>query len=418
MTLKIVDKNTFDDYAVKHELNNLQQNSHWAEAESYYNWESDYLLFFDAQKVIGGTLILKKKWKKYTKLYAPRGILIDYNNKKYIEEATILLRKYIEDNNAIFLKIEPYVKYQDRNVDGEVIGNQNDIVINNLIECGYTHVSFSNDSKLSNNRFITLLNIKDKTYEEIYDKFTSKCKTSIKRAIESCITIELINEEEIDEFYKVIEDSSLHHSFFTPSLNYLKHLYNVYVKNNIGEFAVARLNVSELKQKYQKEISFINEDLSLLENVSSYKEKKRKQDLLDKLDNINKKYDEIKNITDDSIIVSGAIFITINKTMYYFLSGNNRDFINFNGSYLMQNEYIKKAINDKLDCYNFLGISGVFNPNHPRYGVINFKRGFNSDVIEFIGEFILVGNKKGYYQNELKNKLARVKGKIRKVVKK
>ena len=53
----------------------------------------------------------------------------------------------------------------------------------------------------------------------------------------------------------------------------------------------------------------------------------------------------------------------------------------------MYNEHILDAYRFKMKYVNFYGISGNFDPKNPLYGVYEFKRGFNGQVIEMIGEF-------------------------------
>ena len=47
---------------------------------------------------------------------------------------------------------------------------------------------------------------------------------------------------------------------------------------------------------------------------------------------------------------------------------------------------IKEAIANKCDIYDFRGVSGVVDENHPQYGLYRFKKGFNAEFTEFIGE--------------------------------
>ena len=45
-----------------------------------------------------------------------------------------------------------------------------------------------------------------------------------------------------------------------------------------------------------------------------------------------------------------------------------------------------EAIANKCDIYDFRGVSGVVDENHPQYGLYRFKKGFNAEFTEFIGE--------------------------------
>ena len=50
---------------------------------------------------------------------------------------------------------------------------------------------------------------------------------------------------------------------------------------------------------------------------------------------------------------------------------------------------IKQAIERKSDIYDFRGVSGVVDENHPQYGLYRFKKGFGAEFTEFIGEIYI-----------------------------
>ena len=41
------------------------------------------------------------------------------------------------------------------------------------------------------------------------------------------------------------------------------------------------------------------------------------------------------------------------------------------------------------DIYDFRGVSGVVDENHPQYGLYRFKKGFGAKFTEFIGEIYI-----------------------------
>ena len=76
---------------------------------------------------------------------------------------------------------------------------------------------------------------------------------------------------------------------------------------------------------------------------------------------------------------------------------------------------IKYALNNGYDKFNFYGITGEFDENSEMYGLFNFKRGFNSDVVELIGEFTLITRKFNYKLYQLILKVYRLlKKRVRK----
>lgn len=57
---------------------------------------------------------------------------------------------------------------------------------------------------------------------------------------------------------------------------------------------------------------------------------------------------------------------------------------------------IKYALEHNINRYNFYGISGDFSEDAPDAGVIKFKKGYNADVYEYIGDFVKPINKPAY----------------------
>ena len=84
--------------------------------------------------------------------------------------------------------------------------------------------------------------------------------------------------------------------------------------------------------------------------------------------------------------ISGVIPIFYgNKTWYLYGASSNKH-RNLMPNYLLQWEMIKMAIERKDDVYDFRGVSGVVDENHPQYGLYRFKQGFGATFTEFIGE--------------------------------
>ena len=49
---------------------------------------------------------------------------------------------------------------------------------------------------------------------------------------------------------------------------------------------------------------------------------------------------------------------------------------------------INYAIEHGINRYNFYGISGDFSEDAEDAGVVKFKKGYDADVIEYVGDFI------------------------------
>ena len=71
----------------------------------------------------------------------------------------------------------------------------------------------------------------------------------------------------------------------------------------------------------------------------------------------------------------------------------------------------------KDDIYDFRGVSGVIDENHPQYGLYRFKKGFDAEFTEFIGEIYIKFKPLTYKMYKLSERLyknlAEIKTKIK-----
>ena len=102
---------------------------------------------------------------------------------------------------------------------------------------------------------------------------------------------------------------------------------------------------------------------------------------------------ELASKNKNGIIVSGAILLISKKTGCYLYGASDNVYRNLMPNYLLQWEMIQYSMNRGCTLYDFRGISGDLNPDNHLYGLYRFKRGFNGEFVEYIGEFDLVISK-------------------------
>ena len=80
--------------------------------------------------------------------------------------------------------------------------------------------------------------------------------------------------------------------------------------------------------------------------------------------------------------ISGVIPIFYGNKTWYLYGASSNQHRNLMPNYLLQWEMIKMAIARHDDIYDFRGVSGVVDENHPQYG-------FGAKFTEFIGEIYI-----------------------------
>ena len=132
------------------------------------------------------------------------------------------------------------------------------------------------------------------------------------------------------------------------------------------------------------------------ENKKAYN---KKENLEKQLIANQQKIDEAKSLQEqhgNELPISAAFFIVNPYEVVYYAGGTSNEFRHFAGSYAIQWKMINYAIDNNIDRYNFYGISGDFSEEAEDAGVVKFKKGFNADVVEYVGDFIKPINKPMY----------------------
>jgi len=91
--------------------------------------------------------------------------------------------------------------------------------------------------------------------------------------------------------------------------------------------------------------------------------------------------------------VAGTLAIYYGDKVWYLYGASSNAYRNVMPNYLLQWEMIRWAIEKNCRIYDFRGVSGDLSEDNPLYGLYRFKRGFNGDFCEFIGEYDLILNK-------------------------
>jgi len=385
----------FNEFAKNHEQGTFFQSSWWGELKKSTGWIPHIVGIKEDNKVICASLVLAKKipiFKRYI-FYAPRGFLIDYNNFDLLEKFTKEISKYVKKNNGIFLKINPYLIYQERDIDGNIKedGINNQKVIDKLIALGFKHNGFTiNYGKDLEPRWLSVLDIKNKTEEEILKNMRGTTRWGIQNSYKHGLKLVEIKEDRIEEYKKLMEHTGERRGFIDRPISYYKKMYEEFSKDDKIKILLVELNKDEYIENLKKQYS------DTKKKFESAKKEGLKKELQSQLDAISNKIKEIEKIEVEkgkNIVVAGGLFMTFGRQVISLFGASYREYMKFNGQYFLNFEMIKYAINNNYDKFNFFGITGEFNEQSPMYGLFNFKRGFGAEVTELIGEFNIVTNK-------------------------
>ena len=107
MKIITLSKEEFDRFSNNHKYNTYYQSSNYADfAVTNDQFNVHYLGFVDDEddKLIGASLMLYKPlfWG-YKYAYAPRGLLIDYENDSIVKKVSLALKKLLKKQKFIFI---------------------------------------------------------------------------------------------------------------------------------------------------------------------------------------------------------------------------------------------------------------------------------------------------------------------------
>lgn len=177
-------------------------------------------------------------------------------------------------------------------------------------------------------RFVFQLDLRGKTKDQIFSEFQSKTRYNVRLAGRKGVVIKEGNKEDLKVFHDIMVETGKRDNFLIRSLSYFEKMYDELAPNHM-----------KLLMAYH----------------------------------------------DDKAIAGIIPIMYGNKVWYLYGASSNRD-RNLMPNYLLQWTMIQEAIDRGADMYDFRGVSGVVDENHPQYGLYRFKKGFNARFVEFIGE--------------------------------
>lgn len=356
------------------------------------NWDTYYVGVKENKKIIAATMLLahKRHLNKY-EFYSPRGYLLDFKNEELVNFFTLELKKYIKDKNGYVLRIDPYVIYKERDIDGNIVedGENNEKVVENLLKLGFQKIPVQDKEQVG---WMFSLGLEGKTEEQILKEMKPNTRNQIRKTEKFGISVNEIGYDELDRFQHIMEETSKRKGFSNRKLSYYQEMYKLFHDKNEVKFFITELNLKNyIKGLEEERLEKENKINSLTD--AKYNDGAKKN-LTNEIASIDKRITESneiieKNNGNEVITLSGSMFMLIKPEIIYLSSGNYEEYMKFNSQYLIQWELIKYGIENGFKKHNFYGIPEDINTHPKDYGIYEFKRGFNGYVEELIGEFAL-----------------------------
>lgn len=337
----------------------------------------------DQDELVAATLLLKKKTPlNMCYFYAPRGFTMDFEDNTVLTEFTKELKNYLKEENAIYLKLDPPLMYQEVNTDGEKIedGKNNYSIFNNFINLGYKHQGFNKlyEGNQPRYTFRTYYN-KYNSFDEVEKTFSKSFSKPLKRSYN--YDIEIYQSDEVKTFHELIKLISDKDGFNEYSYEYYNNVYEELSKKGYIKVYNVTINPSKLIEKFTKE----------LETEKKEERKVKIQKDIEYFTEISKKNKEE--------YTCASLICTYSKTGAWSLYIGNDEVATYTGTVnRLYYEFMKDAYEDGYEYADLFGVVGDPKTEYKNLaGIFEYKRKIGGDLIEFIGEFDLI-NKPFWYK--------------------
>ena len=354
-------------------------------------WSVYFVGVKDSNKVIAAAMLVShiRHFGKY-EFYAPRGVLVDYEDKELLNYFLNNIKIFVKKNHGYIFRMDPYVIYRERDIDGNIVenGENHSTVVSHLESLGFKRVSISNMEQVG---WMFSLPLEGKSCEQILKEMRPNTRNTIRKTEKIGITVKELGYNELDRFQNIMIETGERKKFSIRNVDYYQKMYELFHDKGEVKYYVTELDLVKYQKKLEEDKKSAEDKLSKLSDAK-YNEGQKKN-LENEIASYEKRIKEAEDIrkekNTDVITLSGSMFMIIQPEIIYLSSGNYEEFMKFNSQYLLQWMMIQYGIEHGFKKHNFYGIPANINEHPKDYGIYEFKRGFNGIVEELIGEFEL-----------------------------
>lgn len=371
----------------------------------------------DDNQVIAASLFSKIPTMGSYVYYSNRGPVMDYNDLGLVDFYLRELETYLQQHNCLYVKMDPYWIYQiyDKDINPLPDSEKNDALVNLFKSHKYIHHGFTTKYDTSSQvRWMGVLNLDGETPATLKKQFDSQRKRNINKAINYGVKVRLLSRDEFDIFLELYRETEARTGFVSKTDEYF---YNFI--DNYGDKALIPLAYIDLDEYINQTQEAINEKETRRDQMMQNENKSDKQ--LKKIAEIDRQIEHDKKElleaselrqTDGAILnLAAGVYFANAYEVNYFSGGSSEKYNQYMGPYMMHWYMMNYCFDHGYGRYNFYGLSGDFTENSEDYGVYRFKRGFNVQIEELIGDFYKPIKKTKYW---LFNTLNNIRRKVKK----
>jgi len=402
-----IQRERFNEFVKNHKISHFTQSYEWGVFKTTSiacttKWDFDTVGLVDESGKLNACALVLIRYLPVIKrpfLYIPRGFVIDFDNEELLSIFINAFESYAKNKKAIFYKIDPDVKYVERDIDGNIKGAKNEALITNLENIGFKHLGFSQsfDSTIQP-RYTFRLNI-EPDVKDLLEECHPKTRYNIKLAQKKGVEVYEATRDELPIFEEIMKVTSERQGFLTRPLSYFENMYDQLNPSGMCKLYLAKLNTKQaldnVKSELATNVKMVKEyELKLEDDSLTQKRRNKVAGQLTQEKNKQKKITaQLIEIQDlfakhpEGIYMSGILTTHFGNKSWYLYGASSNLYREFMPNYLIQWHALTMAKKDNYEFYDFFGVSGRTDEKDPLHGLHRFKKGFGGEFTEFIGEF-------------------------------
>lgn len=403
-----LDKKDYINFYNKSKFSSILQSYEWGQFCIDGKKQTPYYVgvLDDKGNVIATSLLLKRKLPfNKCSYYAPRGYNLDFNNKELLSFFTNELIKFMKKENAISITIDPEIMYQELDPLANIIpnGKNNFNIHENLLNIGYKHSGFNKLYENEQPRYSFIINLNDDYKSRMNKTFLKNTRKALKYGVEFYVG----NEDDLVYFNELYKKTAERDDFMGYGDKYYNDFYKIFNKSKMADIFLCKIFPKKVIDAIEEDIKLVNKELK--KNPEDEVSLKRKETMMNDLSFYSQ-------LDSKEIVVSAHIMAYFQDKVVALYAGSDRDYyLTCANSYIYTEkfDYVKGLGYQSVDLF---GVAGDPNTKHKNLaGIYEFKRKLGADLIEYIGQYDLIGNK--FYYNIFKY-IIPVYRKIKNIIKK
>ncbi len=360
-----IDLLEYDDFLKEQVFPHVLQTSIWAQVKN--NWKSDFIGFYreNETELLASCLILTRQLMfGVTMCYIPRGMVFNYDDDELLHFILSTLTEYAKSQNALFVKFDPAIKNDETGK----------LIIQKLQQMGCIWLGETkNMSQTIQPRYDAVL------YKENYteEKISKKLKQRLRKAQNTFSIVEVGSQELLMDFAHLMNLTEQRKGIKLRGADYYAKILDAFQDD--AKIVMVKLNLRQIVDDLTKKCLKAQQGIASTNNTQKkivlQKEIERYEAEIQKLTVVISEKGEI-------VPAAGNLFVNFNKISENLYAGMDEKLREYYPSYLAWDMSIKTSFEKGAILHDMGGIEA-----EETGGLFQFKKMFNPQIEEYIGEF-------------------------------